>query len=188
MYETRVYKIWQDMKARCKNKNLSCYKNYGGRGIKVCERWKLFINFFEDMGAPPTDSHCLDRVNNDGHYCKENCRWTTQKSQMRNMRRNHLITHNGETKCLQEWADIFSIPAGRLRHRFFVLKWPFDKSVSVDPYQLSKSGIKHPSSKIPRDHYDKIMSMKSDGFSQSEIAKHYGVTQSGISHFLKRMR
>ena len=78
MCGTRIYKKWKQMKSRCYNKSYQHYDRYGGRGIKVCDEWKdNFLQFYKDMGEPPTTNHQLDRINNDGDYCKENCRWVT---------------------------------------------------------------------------------------------------------------
>ena len=91
LYQTRLYKIWSSMKSRCTNKNTTGYENYGGRGIKVCDRWKKFENFYEDMRERPSDKS-LDRINNNGNYYKENCRWATDKEQCNN-RRNNLLAN-----------------------------------------------------------------------------------------------
>ncbi len=81
------YKAWKGMKTRCYNTNRKSYKDYGGRGIKVCDRWlESFENFYEDMGEKPTQKHSLDRVDNDGNYEPGNCRWATIKEQMYNRR------------------------------------------------------------------------------------------------------
>jgi len=81
------YKIWQAMKNRCTNKNVDSYVNYGGRGIKVCERWlNSFENFYADMGPRPGKEYSIDRINNDDNYEPNNCRWATKKEQQNNRR------------------------------------------------------------------------------------------------------
>lgn len=109
MAKTTEYKSWANMKNRCLNKNLDCYKYYGGRGIKVCDEWKnSFETFYKDMGDKPKGTN-IDRIDNNGNYCKENCRWATRKEQMRNTRRNKMITYRKETMSLAEWAERLSI-------------------------------------------------------------------------------
>lgn len=85
--ERRTYYSWAAMKARCQNPNNSRFHYYGGRGIRVCERWQSFANFFEDMGRRP-EGQTLGRIDNDGHYEPGNCRWETAAQQVRNVRRN----------------------------------------------------------------------------------------------------
>lgn len=104
-----LHNTWEAMKARCSNKNNHAYKDYGGRGIKVCARWKdSFKNFLEDMGERP-DGGSLDRIDNDGNYETSNCRWATKKQQGRNRRTNKNITINSVTKCVTEWAEQLKI-------------------------------------------------------------------------------
>tara|TARA_R110000868_G_scaffold13848_3_gene64357 strand:- start:8415 stop:8933 length:519 start_codon:yes stop_codon:yes gene_type:complete len=87
--KTTEYISWFGMKQRCYNTNFRQYKDYGGRGIKVCERWKeSFVNFLEDMGRKPSPQHSLDRINNDGNYEPSNCRWATRSEQQNNKRNN----------------------------------------------------------------------------------------------------
>lgn len=104
------YSIWNGIKQRCLNTKSISYKSYGGRGIKVCDRWKKsFPNFLEDMGKRPTNKHSIDRINNNGNYEPSNCRWATIKEQTRNTRTNRLITIKGETKCLSEWVEFLGL-------------------------------------------------------------------------------
>lgn len=103
------YDAWNNMRARTGNSKASNYEYYGGRGIKVCERWNSFENFISDMGNRPSDKHSLDRIDVNGDYCPENCRWATKKEQARNCRNSVYITCNGETKTLAEWEEITGI-------------------------------------------------------------------------------
>lgn len=110
---------WMGMKSRCYNLNSPHYKDYGGRGIKVCDRWlESFDNFFEDLGKCP-EGMTLDRINNDGDYEPGNVKWSTRKEQANNRRNNRPIIFNGETKNLLEWATYlgisYNILWGRLR-------------------------------------------------------------------------
>lgn len=107
-HKTKEYRAWSQAKSRCKNVKNKAYPNYGGRGIRMCERWlECFENFFEDMGLAPSKKHSLDRFpnNKDGHYESGNCRWATKKEQQNNRRNNHYIYYNGENKTLTEWAE-----------------------------------------------------------------------------------
>lgn len=100
MRKTKEYEAWQHMIQRCGNPKHHAYKRYGGRGIKVCERWLKFENFYEDTGKAPSDKHSLDRPNNDGNYEPENFRWATIEQQNNNKRSVKLI--NG--KSAQQWS------------------------------------------------------------------------------------
>lgn len=111
MSRTFEYGTWQRMRARCTNPKNKNFRNYGARGIKVCERWdKSFENFFADMGkAPP--HHSIDRIDNDGNYEPGNCRWATKVEQNRNTRRCRAITAYGHTLRSHEWERITGIPS-----------------------------------------------------------------------------
>lgn len=102
---TTEYRSWRMMKTRCMNPNTEYYKDWGGRGITVCERWlNSFENFLADMGEKPTKKHSIDRVDNAKGYSPENCKWSTSTEQNNNRRDNRFITHNNETLTLAEWA------------------------------------------------------------------------------------
>lgn len=116
---TKIYEVWKTMKQRCNNPNSQSYKNYGGRGIKVCDDWnnsfESFFNWSMQNGYSPELS--IDRIDNNGNYCPENCRWTTRYIQSRNRRTNHYITFNNETKIIVDWAKYFNIAPGRISSR-----------------------------------------------------------------------
>jgi hypothetical protein len=99
MKHAREYKIWDGMKYRCSNKNAVNYKDYGGRGITVCDKWMRFEGFFEDMGY--SNGLCLDRIDNNKGYSKENCRWVNHKQNNRNKRNNVRICG----KTMIEWSE-----------------------------------------------------------------------------------
>lgn len=129
--KSRVYVSWDGMMQRCTNPNFKQYEDYGGRGIKVYGRWRKFENFLEDMGNPPTTQYSIDRINNDGNYCKSNCRWATRKEQANNRRNNRLETHMGKTQCLTHWAKEFGMCKETVRNRVVNLGWSIEKALTV---------------------------------------------------------
>lgn len=124
---TPTYGVWKSMKSRCCDIN---NKRYGGRGIRVCDRWQSFEAFFEDMGERPSADHSIDRINNDGDYEPGNCRWAIESVQKRNTSRNRLLTVNGQTLAIVDWAKRVGISApaivGRLNRG-----WPLEKALTT---------------------------------------------------------
>jgi hypothetical protein len=104
MRHTATYNSWCAMKQRCNYPGSDEYSNYGGRGIKVCERWNDFATFLADMGERP-EGHTIERKDTDGDYEPENCIWATMAQQQRNRRSTILVERNGVTKCVKDWCE-----------------------------------------------------------------------------------
>ena len=122
---TRIYKIWVGMLQRCQNLNDS---SYGGRGIKVCKRWRKFDNFYSDMGMGYEDSLTIDRIDNSGNYTSKNCRWVTRKQQSNNRCNSRFIEYKGIRDISANWARFFNIPSGTLWNRLYLLNWSIEKA------------------------------------------------------------
>lgn len=136
---TRTYRIWVGMHGRCRLG--SQVRNYSSRGIRVCERWRLFEAFLADMGQAPKGMTLDRHPNNDGNYEPGNCRWASNREQARNKRSNLNLTWQGETRCLQDWATHLHINAATLYARIAVYGWPIDRAFTR---QVTKSGDRRP--------------------------------------------
>jgi len=133
--KSKSYKTWCSLKQRCLNPKNKDYKNYGDRGIIICQRWlrphgQGFINFFKDMGEIPKEKE-LDRIDNNKGYSPDNCKLSTRKEQSRNMRKNIYLTFNNNTKLLIEFAEKYSIPYKTLWARIHKYKWPIKKALTI---------------------------------------------------------
>lgn len=115
--KNKSYQTWKHIKQRCLNENCKSYHKYGGCGINICDRWLIFENFLFDMGEPK-EGQSIDRIDNDKGYFKENCRWATSKEQCRNKKFNIKLTHDNQTKCVSEWAEIYNICKDTIYYRF----------------------------------------------------------------------
>lgn len=135
-----LYKTWAAMIARCENPDHQVYHLYGGRGIKVCERWRNSPEvFFEDMGPRPS-GYSLDRFpDNDGDYEPSNCRWATQKEQTRNFRRNHMIEWGGESMCVTDWAARLGVSYTSFLQRLRS-GWSIERAITT-PFAKRKSRV-----------------------------------------------
>jgi hypothetical protein len=127
--ETREYRIWVNMKARCDNKKDMHYKNYGGRGITYDSKWATFGGFWNDMRDGYISNLTIDRVNNDGNYCKENCKWSTRGEQNTNQRQNVFIKYNNTVDTVTGWARRLGISRATLDYRI-KHGWSIQKSFS----------------------------------------------------------
>ena len=129
------------MKRRCNNKNDAAYNNYGGRGIKVCERWdKSFENFLEDIGNAPSEKYSIDRIDNNGDYCPENCKWSTRLEQGNNKRSNVMLEYNNECLSLMEWSRKTGITYAALQYRL-KCDWPIDKMLTTPTRHGANSNV-----------------------------------------------
>jgi hypothetical protein len=105
------------MRSRCQDPNNRAFKNYGGRGIEVAERWEKFDNFWADMGKRPSKKHTIERIDNNKHYDPSNCRWATSQEQARNRRTNRWIEYDGRKMILKDWAKELGISHAALAYR-----------------------------------------------------------------------
>lgn len=127
----RTYQAWADMKYRCTNEGAHNYKNYGGRGITVCNRWlESFDNFFVDMGNVPL-SQSLDRKDNSLGYFPENCRWATYEEQNNNKRNNRYITYGGTTLTMAQWARKVGLTYRALSGRMNHPEWTIERALTT---------------------------------------------------------
>lgn len=128
--KTPTYQIWADMRRRCHNHNSQDFHRYGGRGISICERWNDYAMFLLDMGEQP-EGLTLGRINNDGPYSPENCRWETRTQQQRNTVRNRVYELNGIRKCASEWENELGLSRGGLWQRLNKRGWPLEKALTT---------------------------------------------------------
>lgn len=133
--ETRLRRIWNSMKQRCYNNNIPQYKDWGGRGIAVCDEWRDDFQAFYDwsMANGYDDNLSIDRIDNDGNYEPNNCQWATRKQQARNKRNNVYITYKGVSKTANEWAEYLGVNPNSFKNRIS-RKWDIDK-IFNQPYR-----------------------------------------------------
>lgn len=136
---TRLYSIWQAMKARCYKPSHVWYHRYGGRGITVCDEWLNNFAAFRDWAIANgyADTLTVDRIDNDKGYFPENCCWATQRQQIANRSNTIIFEFNGKKQNCQQWADEIGIPYGTLHHRLFVLKWSLEKALTMPKQRVN---------------------------------------------------
>ena len=139
----RLYRIWGNMKCRCYNPKNKDYKNYGARGIKICDEWKDFSNFYNwAMNNNYSDKLTIDRIDNNGNYEPNNCRWITNELQQNNRNDNVVITYNNITLTITQWSKFLGIPRGRLEYRLKKMNLPFSEAIKNEVYRrkIMKTG------------------------------------------------
>jgi hypothetical protein len=120
------------MKQRCYYPKHKSYDAYGGRGISICPHWRdNFENFLADMGEAPSIKHQIDRIDNDGDYTPENCRWALPQTQSRNRSSNRLISYQGVTKTLADWCEELDLNYNSVINRLNTLNWDVDRAFNT---------------------------------------------------------
>lgn len=128
-HEKRTWMSWISMIQRCYTPTNRYYKDYGGRGIKVCSQWINNLDqFIADMGYRP-ENRTIDRIDNSGDYCASNCKWSTHVEQANNRRNNHLVTFNNKTMTISQWAREIKIKPDTLFHRIITKKIPLERAL-----------------------------------------------------------
>ena len=175
-----VWHSWTAMRQRCHYPNDINYKNYGARGIHVCERWmNSFENFYSDMGDRP-QGMSLDRIDNDGDYCAENCKWSTKPEQGINQRTNRLIEYDGERLTLMQWSRRTGLSKHTISRR---LKsgWSVEKTLTT-PLHATRKGQLNASKLKEAD----VLAIRASDLPASELAQQFKVTIDNIYAILRR--
>lgn len=131
MIQSKIYRSWSNMKTRCYNPKATKYYLWGGRGIKVCDRWLKFDGFFKDMGPSYIEGYQIDRINNDGNYEPSNCKWSSPTEQSRNRRSNRFIEYKGQIKTVAEWASLSGLKPSAFRQRLYCMHWTLEKCLTT---------------------------------------------------------
>jgi hypothetical protein len=127
---TPEYSSWCAMRQRCRNPASKHYRHYGGRGITICPAWDDFAAFFRDMGPKPSAAHTLDRIDVNGPYSPENCRWANPVQQGRNRRVTRMLTHDGQTRSVGDWASVTGLSVNQV-HKRLRRGWTVEQALTV---------------------------------------------------------
>ena len=129
---TRLYSVWANMRTRCNNPSAERFDQYGGRGITICKEWERFETFYDwAMANGYSNDLSIDRIDNSKGYSPNNCRWASSAEQNSNTRRNHLITSDGKTQTMTQWAEEIGIPARTLESRLNRSHWSIERALTT---------------------------------------------------------
>lgn len=180
----RLYACYYRMRHRCENKADKSYKQYGGRGIKVCDEWKDNIVSFIEWGIKNgyKEGLSIDRIDNDGDYSPENCRWADATQQSNNRSTNAFVTYNGETHTYAEWGRITGIKQLTIRHRIEDLHWSVEDALTVSADER-RYGILQDANQRTAVYKDGELIGVFD--SQTQAARFTGLGKSSVSRCIK---
>ena len=188
MTGTPEHNTWQSMLQRCTNQRLASWHRYGGRGIRVCERWQVFENFLADMGKRPSEMHSLDRIDNDGDYEPGNCRWATSEVQNANKSTNVHIELDGRRQTLAQWAREIGITVQALTFRLNSTEWTLRDALTIHGRRHVR-GERHKLAKLTDEQAEEEFRRRVAGEKLTVLAEEFGVSISRISKLtLARLR
>lgn len=133
---TRVHNIWCGILTRCDNPNFKFFHNYGGRGITICDRWRVFEKFYEDMGDPPP-GFSIERIDCDGNYCPENCIWVHPKKQYLNKRKTRRFSYKGKMLTTNEISELTGVKSKLIYERICHRDWDVERAAETHPSEPS---------------------------------------------------
>lgn len=167
----RLHSIWKGIRRRCNNPHEKSYKDYGGRGIKLCDEWNNYENFREwALSHGYRDDLTIDRIDVNKNYCPTNCRWLTKQEQARNKQNTLWVKYNGELKSLPEWAEYLGINYHTLFRRIYNLKWDIKKAFET-PSNIGNN---------------KFLTINGETKNLSEWAKKYNISKKVLNNRLKK--
>lgn len=180
--------VWRGMKRRCYSPKCAKYPRYGGRGIRVCDRWlESFDNFLADMGPRPSPEHSIDRIDNDGNYEPSNCRWATREEQQRNTSRARMITIGGRSAPLAEWEKLSGMGRDAVRARLR-RGWSPEEALGRDgrvPRRAERIGGW---GRLSAQQVSAIRRRYEAGERQVDLARDFGISQTYVSAIVRRER
>lgn len=173
-----IYNLWKAMRMRCLSPKVKAYDSYGGRGIRICERWDSFENFVADMGPRP-EGMTLERKDNDGNYEPANCVWASRTNQANNRRSNRIVEYAGERLTLAELSRKFGIPYGRLYMRL-------SRGVSIEQAVLKELERPKWFACSDQDALD-MQGLVASGISRREVARRFGVSRTVVARAVQEV-